>query len=274
VARLYVPLSVSTRDDARLLRAGNDAELLWYRALQVAKPSATDGRLDIAQLRRISPRGMRPIEALEREGLLRRIDDTTFYLAGWLDWNESAEQNDARRQRDRQRKAAAGAKGNAARWTPESAQIPGGIQTESARIPSHEGKGREGKGIDTSTRTPRKGPDRPRDEILDSLALIDAPGGDLGEVTRSAWSHLAKIRRDLPAHVTADDIRARVSEYRRKHPTWDCTAAAVVKHWHTLAPRDAPKPACGHWTDGGDPARLPTVEDFQSGAYQRGPARF
>jgi hypothetical protein len=36
--------------------------------------------------------------------------------------------------------------------------------------------------------------------------------------------------------VTAEDIAARAALYRRRHPTWPCTATALCKHWAELGP--------------------------------------
>jgi hypothetical protein len=108
----------STLDDARIIDAGPDAELLWYRALQLAKRAETDGVLSAGQLGRLHPKPA-AIKALVRVGLLRQADGGAYRLAGWLDWNKSRAQLDADRAAEKERKAAAGRKGAARRWHPD-----------------------------------------------------------------------------------------------------------------------------------------------------------
>ena len=132
--RLYVPLSVSTHLDDRVAEAGDAAELLWYRLLQVVKANETDGQIGHAQAVKLHSK--RAVDALVRVGLLRAVDDGKRYaIAGWSDWNLSSAQIEARRRADRERKA--GGKPDDSGPFPsgkraESADDPGGIQTESS----------------------------------------------------------------------------------------------------------------------------------------------
>lgn len=137
--RLYVPLSVSTHLDSRIAEAGDIGELLWYRLLQVVKANESDGMIGHAQAVKLHSK--RAVDALVRVGLLRPSDDGKRYaLAGWLDWNLSAAQIDARRRADRDRKA------NGKPTDPDP--FPPGNGTDSDDIPSGiqpDPKGREGK---------------------------------------------------------------------------------------------------------------------------------
>lgn len=146
--RLYVPLSVSTHLDDRVAEAGDAAELLWYRLLQVVKANETDGQIGHAQAVKLHSK--RAVDALVRVGLLRAVDDGKRYsLAGWSDWNLSSAQIEARRRADRERKA--GGKPD------DSGPFPGGKRAESADVPDGiqpDSKGREGKGREVAVDLP------------------------------------------------------------------------------------------------------------------------
>lgn len=138
--RLYVPLSVGTHIDDRINDAGDAAELLWYRILQVVKTNESDGIIGHAQA--VKLHSAKAVAALVRVGLLRPIEgiDTRRYrCAGWHDWNLSAAQIAVRRDADKARKAEQKATesppipdGN----PPESERNPNGIQTGSATVPA------------------------------------------------------------------------------------------------------------------------------------------
>jgi len=146
MAQLYVPLDVNAYEDSRLIRVGSAGELLWYRALQLAKRLETDGVLERAQLLRISPRGNHTIDSLVAVGLLRPVDgETCFELAGWLSRNPSVADIEAKRAADRDRKV----RGGKANGTPVSGRNPDGIRTESERNPA-------GVAADSGTRRERE----------------------------------------------------------------------------------------------------------------------
>jgi hypothetical protein len=77
-----------------------------------------------------------------------------------------------------------------------------------------------------------------RNPVLD--ALVESCGGDIPSTTRSAWAQAATALRDIKEvqpNVTAEDIKAKASTYRRLHPDWDLTSSALSKHWGSLAER-------------------------------------
>lgn len=103
---VYVPLDVNYMRDPRIRRAGPDAELLYLRALAYAKGGETDGfvhdyDLDVIAigLAKVPAR----VTALVREKAWEERDGGWF-IAGWLNWNEST-----RTLRDKRKRQADGA---------------------------------------------------------------------------------------------------------------------------------------------------------------------
>jgi len=77
-----------------------------------------------------------------------------------------------------------------------------------------------------------------RNPVLD--ALVESCGGDPLATTRSGWAQAATALRDIKEvqpNVTAEDIKAKASTYRRLHPDWDLTSSALAKHWGSLVER-------------------------------------
>lgn len=72
-------------------------------------------------------------------------------------------------------------------------------------------------------------------EAFDALAHACGLDADGVRATGGALiGRNAKIIRDMG--VTAEEVQARADAYRRAHPDWDLTPAALVKWWSTLEP--------------------------------------
>jgi len=110
--RLYVPLDVNYADDPKIVEAGPDAELLYLRALALAKRLEDDGIIHRGHLRRLGA----DLPAVNRGTLVDAIADRLvvtglwtehpdgYRITSWLDWNPSAAELDARRAAERARK--------------------------------------------------------------------------------------------------------------------------------------------------------------------------
>jgi hypothetical protein len=76
---------------------------------------------------------------------------------------------------------------------------------------------------------------KPRNELLDAFATIG--GGNLEEVTKTAWpgfaKRLAEIKEVSP-DVTVAELHARAAAYQRKFPQATLTPHALAKHWGEL----------------------------------------
>lgn len=82
---------------------------------------------------------------------------------------------------------------------------------------------------------PRKA--APRNDLFDALAKSTGTT-DLGHITRmhakTIGVALAEIKEVSP-DLTSHEIQRVVDAYRKKHPTWPCTAMAIAKHWAEFA---------------------------------------
>lgn len=111
MADLFVPLSVNTADDPKIIRSGPFGELLYYRSLQHAKRLLSDGHIDVVHLPTLC-RGMpgKPAKhaaVLVVEGLWAE-DGTGWRITAWLKRNKPKAVIEAARET----KARAGLKGN------------------------------------------------------------------------------------------------------------------------------------------------------------------
>lgn len=75
-------------------------------------------------------------------------------------------------------------------------------------------------------------PPRERNLVLDSLAAVD--GSDPLQVTKGAWSGIARALSDIKAvtpDVTPDEISRRAANYRLHHRDATISPLALAKHW-------------------------------------------
>ena len=90
--RLYVKLEVDYPDNARMIAAGEKAELLYIRALCLAKRTLSDGFIDARQIPRFGLPGWQArARKLVEVGLWTSVDQG-YLIAGWADRNKSAEE--------------------------------------------------------------------------------------------------------------------------------------------------------------------------------------
>ena len=96
---MYVPLDVNFMRDPRIRRAGEEAEVLYVRALAYAKGGETDGLvydydLDVIAigLKRVPQR----VAALLREKAWEEREEGWF-ICGWWNWNEPVHKLRSRR---------------------------------------------------------------------------------------------------------------------------------------------------------------------------------
>lgn len=102
----YAPLSAHYADDDRIMSAGEEAELLYLRALAYcARTPKTEGHLTFAQVKtRLGLDGAESrAEKCAEVGLLVRTD-SGYRITSWLKWNLSADEVERVRTQDRNRK--------------------------------------------------------------------------------------------------------------------------------------------------------------------------
>lgn len=91
-SRLHVQLDVDYADNAKMIEAGEMAELLYVRALCLAKKLLTDGLIaDVHLPRMCLPNVEERATALVRVGLWRRVPGG-YRIVGWLERNPTAKQ--------------------------------------------------------------------------------------------------------------------------------------------------------------------------------------
>lgn len=101
----YVPLDVNYARDRAIAAAGEEAELLYVRALAYCKHTFSDGFIpdyDIDEVAKRLKRVPARISALIREGLWAKTDGG-WLIRNWNRWNESTEDVIAKRERDAER---------------------------------------------------------------------------------------------------------------------------------------------------------------------------
>lgn len=112
-------------------------------------------------------------------------------------------------------------------------------QTPTTTRAVREGKVREGKGTvapESSKALALVPPVAPATPSQKHDPLWDALEAELGQAqTTPERSLRGRTRKELKAlNATADDVRARCAEYRRRWPTVSLTDGALVKHWSAL----------------------------------------
>jgi hypothetical protein len=122
MGRLYLPLDVMFCDDEKIVAVGERPAWLYLAMCLKAKQLATGGYLTEQQVAKLAVPGwktrLRPLLAAQ----LVEVVDERYFIPAWANWNDTAEQIEERRRKDRERKV--------------SARNPNGVQTESARSPN------------------------------------------------------------------------------------------------------------------------------------------
>jgi hypothetical protein len=230
----YVPLSVSAMDDDAMLVCDPGAELLFYRAMQVAGQLPTDGYLTEAQI--VHRAGARLGTPAKVKALLRQLVqagpvvevDGGYQLRAWLKWNKSAQELGRKRANDRERKRAersgqppddggsppsvrADTDGTPDGHHTESGGSPNGTQPESERSPASRASTYAGHGTalhDTTTTEASLPPGdseiRPDvDRICDHLADRIAANGSRRPAVGKKWRTAARLILDLDGRTEA-----------------------------------------------------------------------
>lgn len=142
--KLFLPLTVTFFDDDRIIAAGDGPTLLYLAMCLRAKAMGSDGRLTEAQISRLNrPRWKAELRRLaEVEAVLWDDVSGEWAIRAWLLHNESLAVLDAKREKDRARKAE------------NSARNPNGFPPDSAPK-GREGKEKEGKERESARGTHR-----------------------------------------------------------------------------------------------------------------------
>lgn len=132
----FAPLSAHAYKDDALAKAGEAAELLYYRSLSFAADVLQDGFISDTQLDRFPGVGMRDVkkraERLCMVGLWVR-EDGGYRIVKWLKWNRSKSEIESLQRKDAARKAPPPTDPGGGGIDPgsDSERSPNGIQTDS-----------------------------------------------------------------------------------------------------------------------------------------------
>lgn len=168
----------AARKNPKAVAAGNEAWALWSAAVMYCNQHLTDGYVSVQALadeclpvkipaskaRKLAEKLCGARVRPDKMGLFERVDDNTYRVHDFLQWNPSKEDVEKKREVDRDRKrgsrSGGGGDGNPGGVPAESARNPDGVPPESGRSPA---------GSETeSTRSPGGVP---------ALARVPAPAG-------------------------------------------------------------------------------------------------
>lgn len=105
MAELYVPLDVNAPDDPKILAAGDDAELVFYRSLCLAKRLQSDGFVSEGQAQRLLGCSPDIADRLCEVGLWATAEGG-YLIVSFLKRNPSRLELAEQRRKERERKAA------------------------------------------------------------------------------------------------------------------------------------------------------------------------
>lgn len=125
----YAPLSAHAYKDDALARAGEAAELLYYRGLSFAADVINDGYISDVQLDRFPGAGMTDAphraQQLVEHGLWLR-EDGGYRIRSWLQWNRSRAEIELMQVRDAARKINPAPDGEGDTYRSDSDRSPNG----------------------------------------------------------------------------------------------------------------------------------------------------
>lgn len=102
----WFKLAANYADDPKIVAVGEQAELLFIRALAYCARAETAGKLTRTSLERLGfARRMRRVEALVKAGLWTEVEDG-WQITRWAEWQSELDALAARRHSDRERKRA------------------------------------------------------------------------------------------------------------------------------------------------------------------------
>lgn len=107
----YAKLSATYYRDDSLLRAGDQAEVLFTRGLAFCAEASSDGYITDLQVTHVVGIGLKALQkrldALVNEGVWEKVDGG-YVVRSWLKWNRSAAEVGMVKKKDRERKRSDG----------------------------------------------------------------------------------------------------------------------------------------------------------------------
>lgn len=215
----YAPLSATYYRDDAILEVGESGELLFVRCLAFLADASSDGFITERQMKVVVGMGLKNVPAriasLLEVGLIENVDGG-YIVRSWLKWNKSTDDIGKHLKRDRERKASGTVK--------DSARIPGGIQTESVRIP---GTNTVQVNTDQSnvTAAAEIRPDVSR--ICDLLADLIETNGSKRPVIGKAWTDAARLMIDTDKRPLGEIVA--LIQWCQKSAFWRANILSMSK---------------------------------------------
>ena len=218
-----------------------EAFSLWARCLSYCPDSRSDGVVPAHMLSaikggRVSEKQMRAgLDELVRVGLVSIRSDGDYELVGYLDHNVSREGDDARLERDRNRKG--NSEGFRSETAPVSETIPKRSQTQDSGLRTQDSDRDLERSLKTLPGVPRAGGDddeRARAALVAYVTAEQAAGSVCEWTTGAAYAQLVLVHRlaeaqaqrtsQIPRDVLDAWARRYVAERHKRHPRWwaDC----------------------------------------------------
>lgn len=103
---VWIPLDVNFMDDPKVLKAGEQAGWFYLAMCLACKRIGTDGVLEGIQLARLGVVGwQKRLARLVDHELVIEVGPDAYAIASWLEHNDSVEDIEEKRRKDRLRKA-------------------------------------------------------------------------------------------------------------------------------------------------------------------------
>jgi hypothetical protein len=258
---LWLKVHVDMLDHPKFNKIDNDSIVLWLAALSYSKKFLTDGVVEIDKIQRLPKvkRWRKCLESLVENNLfVLNSDEKTIEICGFIEWQQSREGVEEKREKAKIRKAeqrsfaAAQAAKKAAGPTGTGTGQEGGTNEP---VPLHREQSTESQSTESQSTEnllkaePKKSKPakekadsvstRPRNVIWD--AVVEICGVDMTSIPDGQRNLIGKVVAELAGlEATPEDIRSRGGIYKRKFPNAPLTPSALLKQWAGLTERSIP----------------------------------
>lgn len=258
---LWLKVHVDMLDHPKFSKIDNDSIVMWLAALSYSKKFLTDGVVEIDKIQRLPKvkRWKKCLESLVENNLFAlNSDEKTIEICGFVEWQQSREGVEEKREEARIRKAEWRER-NAAEKAKQAAS-PTGTDTgqqggTNEPVPLHREQSTESQSTEFQStesiyiaeaakpKPARAKADsvstRPRNVVWD--AVVEVCAIDSQSIPKSQASLIGKVVAELAGlDTTPDEIRARGRIYKRKFPNVPLTPTALLKQWAGLTEKSIP----------------------------------
>lgn len=258
---LWLKVHVDMLDHPKFSKIDNDSIVMWLAALSYSKKFLTDGVVEIDKIQRLPKvkRWKKCLESLVENNLFAlNSDEKTIEICGFVEWQQSREGVEEKREKAKNRKAEQRA--YAAAQEAKKAACPTGTDTgqesgTNAPVPLHREQSTESRDLEIqSTESLLKAEakkSKPANEKADSVstrprnvvwdAVVEVCGVDMTSIPDGQRQLIGKVVAELAGlNASPEDIHARGDIYKRKFPDFPLTPTALLKQWAGLTEKSIP----------------------------------